>query len=44
MFAARIKDSHFHRSMDDVWIELVNLWDLYHQDALDKSLLSTFYM
>ena len=24
MFVARIKDSHFHRSMDDVWIELVN--------------------
>ena len=44
MFAARIKDSHFHRGMDDVWIELVNLWDLYHQDALDKSLLSTFCM
>jgi len=44
MFVARIKDSHFHRGMDDVWIELVNLWDLYHQDALDKSLLSTFCM
>jgi hypothetical protein len=44
MFAARIKDSHFHRGMDDVWIELVSLWDLYHQDALDKSLLSAFYM
>jgi len=35
MFAARIKDRHFHRGMDDVWIELENLWDLYHQDALD---------
>ena len=44
MFAARIKDNHFHRGMDDVWMELVNLWDLYHQDALDKSLLSTFCM
>ncbi|XP_039778522.1 BTB/POZ and MATH domain-containing protein 2-like [Panicum virgatum] len=30
--------------MDDVWIELENLWDLYHQDALDKSLLSAFCM
>ena len=44
MFVAHIKDSHFHRRMDDVWIELENLWDLYHQDALDKSLLSTFCM
>ena len=44
MFVAHIKDSHFHRGMDNVWIELVNLWDLYHQDALDKSLLSTFCM
>ena len=44
MFATRIKDSHFHRGMDDVWIELENLWDLYHQDALDKSLLSAWCM
>ena len=44
MFAAHIKDNNFHRGMDDVWIELENLWDLYHQDALDKSLLSTFCM
>ena len=38
MFAAHIKDSHFYRGMDDVWIELENLWDL------DKFLLSTFCM
>ena len=44
MFAAHIKDSHFHRGMDDVWIELENLWDLYHQDTLDKSLFSAFCM
>ena len=44
MFATRIKDRHFHRGMDYVWIELENLWDLYHQDALDKSLLSAWCM
>jgi len=44
MFCARVQDRHFHRGMDDVWIEFENLYDLYHQDALDKSLLSVFSM
>ena len=44
MFHARVQDRHFNRGMDDVWIEFENLYDLYHQDALDKSLLSVFYM
>ena len=44
MFAAQIKDNHFHRGMDDIWIEFENLWFLYHQDALDKSLISAFVM
>ena len=42
MLAARIKYIYFHRGMDDVWIDFDNLWFLYHQDALDKSLVSTF--
>ena len=44
MIAARIQDRHFHRGMDAVWIEFINLYDLYHQGALDKSLLSVFSM
>ena len=44
MFSARVQDRHFHRGIDDIWIEFSNLYDLYHQDALDKSLLSVFYM
>ena len=44
MFRARVQDRHFNRGMDDVWIEFDNLYDLYHQDALDKSLLSVFCM
>ena len=44
MFRARVQDRHFNRGMDDVWIEFENLYDLYHQDVLDKSLLSVFSM
>ena len=44
MFAARIQDRHFHRGMDDIWIEFESLWFLYHQDTLDKSLLSVYAM
>jgi hypothetical protein len=44
VFHARIQDRHFHQGMDDIWIEFENLYDLYHQDALDKSLLSVFCM
>jgi hypothetical protein len=44
MFAAQIQDSHFHRGIDDVWIEFGYLWDLYHQDGLDKSIVSAFAM
>ena len=44
IFAARIQDKHFHQGMDDVWIEFTSLWFLYHQDALDKSLVNAFSM
>ena len=44
MLTAQIQDGHFHRGMDDVWIEFESLWFLYHQDALDKSLISAFAM
>ena len=44
IFRARVQDRHFHRGMDDVWIEFENLYDLYHQDALDKYLHSVFSM
>jgi hypothetical protein len=44
MFAARVKDSNLHQGLADVWIKFVSLWFLYHQDALDKSLVSAFVM
>jgi hypothetical protein len=44
MFAARVKDSDLYRGLADVWVEFVSLWFLYHQDALDKSLVSVFLM
>ena len=44
VFHAQIQYRHFHQGMDDIWIEFENQYDLYHQDALDKSLLSVFCM
>jgi len=44
MFPARIKDEHFWRGADDVYIEFASLYDLYHQDALHKSLVSVWCM
>ena len=44
VFCARVQDRHFHWGMNDIWIEFENLYDLYHQNTLDKSLLSVFCM
>ena len=44
IFPARIKDEHFWRGADDVYIEFAALYDLYHQDALHKSLMSVWCM
>ena len=44
MLPARIKDEHFWRGADDVYIEFASLYDLYHQDALHKSLVSVWCM
>jgi len=44
MIAARVKDEDLYRGAADVWIEFESLWFLYHQDALDKFLLSVFCM
>ena len=44
MFVAQIQDSHLFRGLADVWIKFISLWFLYHQDALDKSLLGAFPM
>ena len=44
MFPAQIKDEHFWRGADDVYIEFASLYDLYHQDALHKSLVSVWCM
>jgi hypothetical protein len=44
MFAVRVKDSDLYRGLVDVWIKFVSLWFIYHQDVLDKSLVSVFLM
>ena len=44
MIAARIKHTHFYRGMDDIWIDFDHFLFLFHQDALDKSLVSVWSM
>ena len=44
MLAARIKHTHFYRGMDDIWIDFDHFWLLFHQDAIDKSLVSVWSM
>ena len=44
MIAARIKNTHFYRGMDDIWIDFDHFLFLFHQDALDKSLVSVWVM
>ena len=44
MFAARVQHRHFNPGIDDVWIKFISLLFLYHQDALDMSLVSAFAM
>ena len=41
---ARIKHTHFYRGMDYIWIDFDHFWILFHQDALDKSLVSVWSM
>ena len=40
MLTVRIKHTYFYRGMDDIWIGFDHFWFLFHQDALDKSLVS----
>ena len=44
MIAAQIKHTHFYRGMDDIWIDFDHFLFLFHQDALDKSLVSVWTM
>jgi hypothetical protein len=44
MFAARVKHTDLYRGLANIWIEFLSLWFLYHQDALDKSLISVSFM
>jgi len=44
MLAARIKHTHFYRENDDIWIDFDHFWFLFHQDALDKTLVSVWSM
>ena len=42
MIAARIKNTHFYLGLDGIWIDFDHFWFLFHQDALDKSLVSVW--
>jgi hypothetical protein len=42
MFIAQVKDSNLHQGLADVWIASMSLWFLYHQDALEGSLVNVF--
>ena len=44
MIAARIKNTHFYRGLDDIWIDFDHFLFLFYQDALDKSLVSVWAM
>ena len=44
MFAIQIKDEHYFRGADDIWIEFISLYELYNQDAIDKSLISAWVL
>ena len=44
MIATRIKNTHFYRGMDAIWFDFDHFLFLFHQDALDKSLVSVWAM
>lgn len=40
----RFQDQHFFRGMDEISIDFSEFWYLYHQDALEKSLISAWVL
>ena len=44
MFGARIRNPDFLQGEDVLWIHFKDLFDLYHLDALDVSLLSAWIL
>ena len=44
LISALVKDEHYFRGTDEIIIFLEEFWYLYHQDALDKSLLSAWVL
>ena len=42
--AARVRDEHFHRGINDIYIDFEDFHLLFHQDALDKALISCWCM
>lgn len=40
MFALILKDEYFHRGEEDIWLEFEDLYNFYHQDAVNVSLMS----
>jgi hypothetical protein len=39
-----INDEHYFRGTDDINIEFAELFELYNHDALDKSMISAYYL
>jgi len=44
VISALVKDEHYFRGTDEIIIFLEEFWYLYHQDALDKSLVSAWVL
>ena len=44
MFVAWVQDCDYIWEIDDIWIDFESLRFLYHQDTLDKSLISVGVM
>ena len=44
MLGVKIKDEDYFRGEDVIWLHFEELYQLYHQDALDISFLSTWLL
>ena len=40
MFGVHYKDEHFFHGDDIIWIDFEEIFQLYHQDAVDVSLIA----
>lgn len=44
MFGCRVKDEHFFNGEETIWLEFKDIYEVYHQDALDVSLLACWVL